>query len=183
MRRILVIGSGGAGKSTLARELGRRLGLEVFHLDKLYWRPGWVETPKAEWAETLAALAARDSWIMDGNYGGTLDLRLSRCDTVILLDLPRTLCVWRVLRRRLAYRKRARPDMAEGCPEGLMLEFLRWVWDYPRKTRPGVLAKLDAVAREKRIVILRSRREVGQFLAAPNNWSEPARACENVRGV
>jgi hypothetical protein len=62
--------------------------------------------------------------------------------------------------------------MAEGCPEGLMLEFLRWVWDYPRKSRPGVLARLASVAQEKRIITLRSRREVERFLAAPNNWSE-----------
>jgi adenylate kinase family enzyme len=173
MRRILIIGPGGAGKSTLARRLGARLGLEVFHLDKFYWRPGWVEPPKDEWLKILAGLAARESWIMDGNYSGTLEQRLAHCDTVILLDPPRLLCLWRIARRRLAYRAGGRPDMAEGCPEGLSPEFVRWVWDYPRRSRPKVLAKLSSAAAGKGVIRLRSRREVERFLAAPNNWSEP----------
>lgn len=174
VRRILIIGAGGAGKSTLARRLGARLGIEVFHLDKLYWRPGWVETPKDEWLKTVEGLAARDSWIMDGNYSGTLEPRLARSDTVIFLDLPRPVCLWRIVRRRLNYHAATRPDMAEGCPEELNAEFVRWVWDYPRKSRPKILAALAAVRETKRIVRLRSRREVERFLAAPNKWSEPS---------
>ena len=174
VRRILIIGPGGAGKSTLARELGRRLGLEVFHLDRLYWRPGWVETPRDEWRKTLEGLAARDAWIMDGNYSGTLDLRLARSDTVVFLDLPRAVCLWGVLKRRLAYRGAARPDMAEGCPEELRLKFALWVWDYQRRSRPKVLALLAAPAAGQRVIRLRSRREIEQFLAAPNNWTESA---------
>lgn len=172
VRRILIIGPGGAGKSTLARRLGARLGLEVVHLDKFYWRPGWVEPPKDEWLKILEGLTARDAWIMDGNYSGSLDLRLARCDTVVFLDLPRLVCVWRIVRRWLAYRATARPDMAEGCPEGLTLEFVRWVWDYPRRSRPKVLARLAAAGAGKRVIRLRSRREVERFLAAPNKWSE-----------
>ena len=172
MRRILIIGPGGAGKSTLARKMGARLGLEVFHLDRLYWRPGWVETPKDEWLKLVEGLTARDSWIIDGNYSGTLDLRLARCDTVIFLDLPRPVCLWRVLKRRLAYRAVARPDMAEGCPEELRLKFALWVWDYQRRSRPKVLARLAAPGDGKQIIRLRSRREVERFLAAPNKWSK-----------
>src|SRR4051812_22129729 len=72
MRRVLVIGSGGAGKSTFARSLAERLGLPLIHLDALYWRPGWVETPKEEWAREVRRLLSADRWVMDGNYGGTL---------------------------------------------------------------------------------------------------------------
>ncbi len=70
MGKVLVIGSGGAGKSTFARRLGKLLDIEVIHLDALYWNPGWVETPKAAWAETVAELVKRDSWIMDGSGAG-----------------------------------------------------------------------------------------------------------------
>jgi adenylate kinase family enzyme len=165
MRRVLVIGSGGAGKSTLAAQLGARLGLPVVHLDALYWRPGWVPTPEAEWRGVVAGLAAGESWIMDGNYGGTLDLRLAACDAVVFLDLPRWLCVARVLRRWARYAGRPRPDMAPGCPERLRVEFLRWVWDYPRRRRPGILRRLRESPPGRRVVILRSRSAVARFLA------------------
>jgi hypothetical protein len=77
VQRVAIVGSGGAGKSTLARELGQRLGLPVIHLDQRFWRPGWLETETEEWAATQQELAAADRWIRDGNYGATLDVRLA----------------------------------------------------------------------------------------------------------
>jgi adenylate kinase family enzyme len=165
MQRVLVIGSGGAGKSTLAARLGERLGLPVVHLDALYWRAGWVATPDDEWARRVAALAAGDAWVMDGNYGGTLDARLAACDTVVFLDLPRRLCAWRVVRRAIRFYGRTRPDMAPDCPERFSLAFLRWVWDYPRSRRPGVLRKLAALDQGQRVVVLRSAAAVERFAA------------------
>ena len=166
MRRILVIGSGGAGKSTLATELGARLGLPVVHLDALYWHAGWVETPAAEWRAVVTELVTRDAWVMDGNYGGTLDLRLPACDTVVLLDLPRVVCLWRVLRRWLRYAGRTRPDMAPGCPEQLTWEFVRWVaWDYPLRRRPAMRRRLADVAPGTQVIVLRSAGEVRMFVA------------------
>jgi adenylate kinase family enzyme len=165
MRRVVVIGSGGAGKSTFAMRLGEATGLPVHHLDALYWHPGWVPTPDAEWDAKIAELAAGPAWIMDGNYGRTMDQRLAACDTAVFLDLPRTTCLARVLRRWLRYRGRARPDMSAGCPEQLTLEFVRWVWRYPRDRRPAVLRCLAALGPDKRVVHLRSRREAERFLA------------------
>jgi adenylate kinase family enzyme len=165
-RRVLVIGSGGAGKSTLAARLGARLGLPVVHLDALYWRPGWVPTPPDEWRRRVATLAAGEAWVMDGNYGGTLDLRLVACDAVVFLDLPRLVCVWRVVRRWLRYAGRPRPDMAPGCPERLTGEFLAWVWTYPHRRRPEVLRRLAALPADRRVVVLRSRADVARFLRA-----------------
>ncbi|HEY4056911.1 MAG TPA: DNA topology modulation protein [Kofleriaceae bacterium] len=164
MRRVLVIGSGGAGKSTLSRRLGERTGLPVLHLDALHWRAGWVASPKDEWARTIDELTARDAWIMDGNYGGTLDRRLAVCDTVIFIDLPRTLCLRRVLWRALRYRGRTRPDMADDCPEHITLEFVQWIWRFPHVQRPKILRQLKELPAEKRVVILRSTRAVDQFL-------------------
>ncbi|MES2626184.1 MAG: AAA family ATPase, partial [Pseudomonadota bacterium] len=88
MQRIAIIGCGGSGKSTLANTLGQKLGLPVHHLDQLYWRPTWIETPKAEWESLQQQLCNQPAWIIDGNYGGTMDLRLAAADTVIFLDMP-----------------------------------------------------------------------------------------------
>ena len=85
MRRVLIVGSGGAGKSTVAVLLGARLQLPVIHLDAHYWHPGWVATPRDEWHAQVAELVERDAWVMDGNYGGTMEQRLAACDTVVLL--------------------------------------------------------------------------------------------------
>jgi adenylate kinase family enzyme len=165
MRKVLVIGSGGAGKSIFAARLGELLNIKVLHLDKFYWRPGWIEMPKAEWLRTLEELMKRDSWIMDGNYSGTLDIRLEACDTVIFLDMARPLCLWRVLARGIMYWKGGRPDMAEGCHERFSLEFIRWVWNYSGRTRPKVVEMLKSNSERKKIVWLRTRSEVERFLA------------------
>lgn len=166
MRRVLVIGPGGAGKSTLAKRLGERLEIEVLHLDRFYWSPGWIEMPKAEWLKTVKELLAREAWIMDGNYSGTLDIRFEACDTIIFLDMARTLCLWRVLKRAVMYRNRSRPDMAEGCTEHLSLEFILWIWNYPRRTRPKIIRMLESNHKGKRIVWLRTSTEVESFLNA-----------------
>lgn len=173
MRKILVIGSGGAGKSTFAARLGRILALEVIHLDVFYWQPGWVETPKDVWQQRVAELAQRDSWIMDGNFSGTLSWRLAACDTVIFLDMPRTLCLWRVLKRLAQYRNSSnRPDMAAGCREKLNLEFLRWVWNYPQRTKPKVAGMLREQARGKQVVWLRTPAEAESFLTGLQELSQ-----------
>lgn len=164
MQRILIIGSGGAGKSTFARELGAILDLPVIHLDQLYWKPGWEKPEKAEWARIVDRETAKERWIMDGNFGGTLPQRIRRCDTIIMLDLPRWLCLWRVGRRLIKYRGRHRPDMVPGCHERFNREFIRWIWNYPSKSRPAKLALLSATSPDQRVVILASTREVRRFL-------------------
>jgi adenylate kinase family enzyme len=163
---VTVIGAGGAGKSTLAAALGVRTGLPVVHLDACYWHAGWVPTPADAWRREVEALVAAPAWVMDGNYGGTLDLRLAASDTVVFLDLSRARCLWRVVRRAFRHRGRTRPDMAPGCPERLTWEFVRWVWEYPRTRRPGVLRRLAALPPATRVVVLRSPRAVRRWLAA-----------------
>ncbi len=166
MKRVLVIGPGGAGKSTFARQLGEALNIKVNHLDVAYWRSGWSKPAEDGWLQTVSQLVSGDSWILDGNFGGTLELRLKHCDTIVFLDMPRLLCLWRVVKRRLLYRNRSRPDMAEGCNEKLDLEFVLWVWNYARRSRPKVIKLLREQAEGKEVVWLRSRREVRSFLDA-----------------
>jgi adenylate kinase family enzyme len=165
MKKVLVIGPGGSGKSTFATRLGKLLKIDVIHLDQIYWRPGWIETPKPEWRKTVAELLTRHSWIIDGNYSGTLQERIEASDTVIFLDLPRTLCLWRVLKRNVLYRNKQRPDMAEGCAERFNLEFITWVWNYRRRSRPKVIDLLQSKATTKKVIWLRSRLDAEKFLA------------------
>ena len=163
MQRVLVIGSPGSGKSTLATELARRTGLPLIHLDQEYWRAGWVEPNPDEWQRRVAELAGRDRWIMDGNYGGSLTTRLARADTVIDLEFPARLCVWRVLKRIVTSWRQVRPDMAEGCPEHFNLEFLLYTATFPFAARKRTNAKLAQFTGTR--IHLRSPAEVRRFLA------------------
>ena len=136
MKRILVIGCGGAGKSTLAKQLGETLSLPVHHLDKLWWKPGWVEESVERFDAELAKILKQDRWIIDGNYNRTLPERLKYADTVIFLDYSPWICLMRALKRIFRWHGRVRPDMGAGCPERLDLEFLRYIWTYNRRMRP-----------------------------------------------
>ena len=161
--RIMIIGSGGSGKSTLARQLGERLKLPVIHLDKEFWNSGWVETPCEEWREKQSTLFDGEAWIADGNYIGGMDLRLERADTAIFLDFGRLVCICSVIKRRLKNRGKTRPDMAEGCPEKIDFEFLKWIWQFPKKTRPDILKNMTKYTGVDWMVV-RNRREIKRCL-------------------
>ena len=163
MRRVLVLGCPGAGKSTLARSLGEALSLPVVHLDKLWWKSGWVNRTEGEFDALLDAVLLGEEWVIDGNYLRTLPRRLERCDAVVLLDYPRRVCLLRALRRILSWRGRTRPDMAADCPERLDGEFVRWIWELHRTQRPQVLELLDGWTGEKHV--FRSPKDCARFLA------------------
>ena len=139
MKRILIIGSCGAGKSTLARRLGKRLGLPVIHLDRHYWHPGWQATPDEAWRKVVSTLIQGEQWIIDGNYGGTFDIRFPAADTIIDLDYGTLLCLGRAFKRRLLYPSRGRPDMNDGCSEHLLdMAFYHYVLFFRKTGRPRI---------------------------------------------
>ena len=164
IRRIMVVGSCGTGKSTVARSIGKRLGLPVIHLDAEFWKPGWVEPARHDWRLKVAQLAARPAWVMDGQYSATWDLRVPFADAIVWLDLPRSVYLWRVLERTVLNYGRVRSDLAEGCPERFDWQFLKWVWTYPTRSRPKVAAMLALEAHNRCVVILQSASEVAIFL-------------------
>lgn len=143
MERILIVGRSGSGKSTLARLLGERLNLPVAHLDRHYWSAGWRPAPPAQFAQAVAGLAARDRWVIEGNYSATMPARIARADTVLVLHRARGLCLLSVTARALWHHGQVRADMADGCPERFDPAFLRFVWQW----RPDrVLAALQPFA-------------------------------------
>jgi len=163
-KRIMVVGSGGAGKTTLALKLGELTRLPVVHLDRHNWHSGWVPTPADEWRPKVEALAASDEWIIDGNYGGTLGIRVRRCDAIVFFDFNRVTCLWGAAKRAFLQRGASRPDMPEGCPERLDWAFLRWIWGYSRVSRPKVLSAIERASDDVEVVMVRNRRQARNLL-------------------
>jgi len=163
MERILIIGCGGAGKSTLARQLGEKLDLPVVHLDKLFWKPGWVESAKEEIDEKILAELEKPQWIIDGNYNRTMPQRIQYCDTIIYLDFSRLACLLGVLKRVLTTYGKVRPDMGEGCPERIDFEFLKWVWNFNKDKQERYYRMLND-AEGVETIVLKNRRMVKRFL-------------------
>lgn len=166
MKRILILGCCGAGKSTLARKITTHLNIPIIHLDQEYWKPNWEETNKEDWNKKVENLITRESWIMDGNYGGTLDIRILRADTIIYLDRSTFTCMNRVLKRIRKYKGTTRPDMTEGCPERYDWDFLHYVLSFNIARAPKLKRKIKALQNEKKIYILKSEKQITSFLAS-----------------
>jgi adenylate kinase family enzyme len=168
--RIAVIGSPGAGKSTLARVIADATGLPLIHLDREYWQPGWVEPDKADWQARNAELVAGERWVIDGNYGSSLPARAARATVIVWLDLPTRVCLAGAVRRLLRYRDRVRPDMREGCPERLdaeFMKFLHYIATFRRRKRPALVAELARSGRPVvRIGSTGERAAFGRAIAA-----------------
>ncbi|WP_342599298.1 DNA topology modulation protein [Psychrobacillus sp. FSL H8-0483] len=162
-KRILIIGSSGAGKSTLSTKLAEKWNLPLVHLDALFWNAGWVPTPKPEFLKKIKMTLEEDEWIMDGNFDSTLELRAKYADLIIFLDFPKVLCMYRILKRAWVHRGKTRPDMAPGCNEKIDMEFVKWVWRFPKDVRPGTL-KILRETKQVDICILQNPKEVKAFL-------------------
>ena len=165
LQKILVIGCCGAGKSTFSKKLQSILNLEIIHLDKYYHKPNWEEPEKAEWEKIVHTLVQKSSWIMDGNFSGTMDVRIKSADTIIYLDYPTLKCFWRVIIRIFKYHGVARSDMANGCKEQFNLEFLHFVLTFNSKNRKRFIQKLNLIKDEKKVLVFKTDKQADKFLA------------------
>ncbi|MFA1819865.1 DNA topology modulation protein [Virgibacillus oceani] len=164
MKKIAIIGSGGAGKSTLAQQLGKLLHIPVYHMDAIFWKPGWQSIGREELIkETTKILDENNSWIIDGNYGATMDIRLEQADTVIFLHFKTVTCLYGITKRRIQYHNKTRPDMGKDCPEKLDWEFFQWVRQFNQKKVPVIYDRLSNLE-NKRILIFKNRKEVRKYL-------------------
>jgi adenylate kinase family enzyme len=154
MRRVAVLGCGGAGKTTLARAIANTLDLPLIHSD--LYRPGWEEAHPG--------LIAGDAWVVDAMRLGTLDERLARADTAVFVDRGACACLWGIIRRRLAYRGGLHRE--SGVADFINWEFIRWVLTFRRRQRTRVMELLDSHAATTHIVVLRSQDESDSFLSS-----------------
>ncbi len=164
MKRVLVIDSSGAGKTTLATALAERTGLPLIHLDTEYWNPGWVATPNEDWQLRVEQLVAGDEWIMEGNFSGTFPQRMPRADTIILVTRPRWLCLARAFWRYLQYRGVTRPGLAPGCPERFDPSFYKWIWDFPNRSQAKIDDAMATIGDHAMQVVIKSDTKALAFL-------------------
>jgi adenylate kinase family enzyme len=176
-RRILVLGSPGSGKTQLSAILSPHLGLELLHLDDFFWKPGPVRTPQAEWRALVAELASRPSWIMDGTYEASLDLRIPAAEAIIFIESNRWACLWRVFVRRLRSRWRSDPERA--YVQAMTPFFVRYVYRFPRSTRPEVFRSIAVHGPHNPLIVLRGTNGVDRFIRRLERGSRHAAAPED----
>jgi len=150
MKRVVILGRGASGKSTLARRLGDITGLPVIELDKVFWRPGLAATPRDQWVVAQEKLIAKDRWIMDGDLGpyDVVEVRLRAADTVIFLDFSFLRCARRAIRRS---RER--------------IDFWWWILAYPWKNRPALLKAIADYAPNAKLQVFRDPEALNRFVA------------------
>jgi adenylate kinase family enzyme len=158
VRRVVVVGAGGAGKSIFAARLGEATGLPVVELDRIFWRRGLLPISHDEWAAMQEQLVAQPDWILDGDLGpyDFLEPRLRTADTIVVLDFSPWRCAWRAMLRSRE-----------------KLDFWRWLWTWRRKHRPPLLASIAAQSSEAEVFVLRNPRELERLLATLASGTAP----------
>ena len=158
MKKIIVIGCPGSGKSRLSRALHNKTGIPLYHLDLMYWNADRTTVEKSVFLERLSAVLEKGEWIIDGNYGSTMELRMAACDTVIFLDYPPQVCLDGIKERR----GKPRSDMPWTETEE-DAEFIEFIKSYNEQQKPKVLALFKKYS-DKNVIILKSREQADAFL-------------------
>lgn len=163
MQKILIIGGNGSGKTTFAKKLSSKTRLPLVHLDKLYWKDNWQHATQEEFDSLLLAELEKNSWIVDGNMKRTLPLRLKYCDTVIIFDFSRALCLWGAIKRCISNYGKSRDDMGGHCPEKISLDFYKRIW----KENKSMIQNFYHVVSQREdinVIIFKNRKQAKKFL-------------------
>lgn len=175
MKRIAVTGPAGAGKSRLARVIGHAFGIEVVHLDTLFWQPGWVQTPTAEFEANQRRELERDTWIVDAQYDDMIPEWLDAAELLVFLDASPLRCLWRVSRRRLnGHEGPDVPAASERAPvHRALANFARAQRHYRKAVRPALLTDLARRRTHQGVVVLRTGADARRFMAHLSPRGEP----------
>ncbi|MFE3110624.1 MULTISPECIES: topology modulation protein [Kitasatospora] len=161
--RIALIGCGGSGKTYLSKQLGEHFGAPVTHLDAVYYDDAWNTLDKEKFAAVQEELVAAPSWVIEGNYAGTLPIRLRAADEVIFLDIPPAVCLWGIAQRRL--RHGGGQNDSTGVYDRITWSFIRYVWGYRRSMAPRVRDLIREHASQATVHTVTSRRQARDLLA------------------
>lgn len=165
MKRIVIVGCPGAGKTTFARKLSEKTKFPVVHLDFYYHQQKYDYYNNREaWIKKVEQLIKQDKWVMDGNYSSSFIPRFKRADTIIFFDFPRHVSMYGVIKRRIQYRNKLRVEMPSEWKEKANLEFLKYVWNFNKQDRGKVLAALKE-ASDKDIRIFTNRKQMNEYLS------------------
>ncbi|MCL2514071.1 MAG: topology modulation protein [Oscillospiraceae bacterium] len=164
--KIILVGSGGSGKSWLSKRIAEIVGYPLYHLDVEHWKPGWVMPPKEERAAWQREIMSGEKWIIDGNYHSTLELRFAAADLIVFLDINRVICLISAIKRQ----GKKRSDLPDYLEEKLFskdfFEFLKWIWGYPKNSEKGQKTIMDLHEKypEKEFLRIKSRKSVNKLI-------------------
>lgn len=161
-KKIILVGSAGSGKSYLSKQIASCTKQPLVHLDNEYWKPGWTATPKAQWIERQKTLIEGESWIIDGNYNSTIELRFAAADCVIFLDRSRIACIYGAWKRH-GKKRTDLPDYLIERKDKEFYEFLKLIWKFPKKDGKRI-GELHHKYPEKKFIILKNRGQIKRFL-------------------
>ena len=163
MKRVIIIGGNGSGKTTFAYELARKTNLPLLHTDSIYWRDNWEHVSRTEFDEIMRAELEKKDWIIDGNNIRSIPERLKVCDTVFFFDFPSFVCLWGVLSRCIKNYGKSRSDMGGHCPERLDFNFYKQVLLFNRRNRKRLYVMIKE-AKNVDCIVFKNRKQVKQFL-------------------
>jgi adenylate kinase family enzyme len=169
MMRVSVIGCPGAGKTTFSKQLAKKAGLPLVHLDSIYHDPTYpYQTDKELWRAKVHSLVEQERWIIDGNYKSTFDLRFPYSDTIIFLDYPTHVSMWRAIKRRVQFREKVRDDMPATWKEKLGWKFILFILRFNHDDAPRIRSELEKMKTRNDIIILRDPKQAKAYLAEYN---------------
>lgn len=159
MKKVIVIGCPGSGKTTFAEKLNKITGLPLYYLDAIWHKPDKTHIPREEFDERIKGIFSQPEWIIDGNYKRTIEMRLKECDTVFLFDLPTEVCLQGVV-NRIGKERYDLPWLEKELDE----EFKKFIEDFPEDTLPYIYELIEKHKAEKQVVIFKSRAEADEYL-------------------
>ena len=159
MKKIIVIGCPGSGKTTFAEKLNKRTGLPLFYLDAIWHKPDRTHISREEYDKRLSEIFETDEWIIDGNYKRTVEIRMQKCDTVFVFDLPTEICIQGATERL----GKSRYDIP-WIDKELNPEFKREIEEFPQKNMPYIYELIEKYKENKQIIIFKSRKDADEFL-------------------